>query len=327
MANDPRYNVYMDLRPGEMQFINNYHVLHGRSAYEDDVPAGIKRHLKRLWLATRLLKSRPAGLGAKIHAHWGKKPLGQPHRAAATGAGGLERSAPRPVSPARSLTLRPRVRGPRARMTSARAAGAPCNRELPPRTTNSISPSSGNPALGGTSTRSPWRRSRRDCAVMPEPASVAARKPLSVSLVQTTNQWRPARFSASMARFPVMARRRIEHERCRHVGIEIERAMRHPGQSFAPDRPAPDIAGATLREDQVERACVQSLVQRGGQADGQLDIDQGMGRHEAAQDLGQACQGKVLGDAEAYVAARLRLGKIRVPRAGWPRRCRARNRP
>ncbi len=37
MANDPDFNVYMDLQPGEMQFINNYHVLHGRTAYEDDV--------------------------------------------------------------------------------------------------------------------------------------------------------------------------------------------------------------------------------------------------------------------------------------------------
>jgi hypothetical protein len=73
MANDPRFNVYMDLRPGEMQFINNYHVLHGRTAYEDDVPAGIKRHLKRLWLATRYLQSRPPGLTARTHAHWAEK--------------------------------------------------------------------------------------------------------------------------------------------------------------------------------------------------------------------------------------------------------------
>ena len=72
MANDARYNVYMDLRPGEMQFINNYHVLHGRTAYEDDAAAGCKRHLKRLWLATRLLTSRPAGMGAKIQSHWGR---------------------------------------------------------------------------------------------------------------------------------------------------------------------------------------------------------------------------------------------------------------
>ena len=35
-----------------MQFINNYHVLHGRTAYEDDRAAGRVRHLKRLWLET-----------------------------------------------------------------------------------------------------------------------------------------------------------------------------------------------------------------------------------------------------------------------------------
>jgi hypothetical protein len=71
MANDPQYNVYMDLRPGEMQFINNYHVLHGRTAYTDDAASGRKRHLKRLWLATRRLASRPAVFG-KHNAHWAK---------------------------------------------------------------------------------------------------------------------------------------------------------------------------------------------------------------------------------------------------------------
>jgi hypothetical protein len=70
MANDPAFNVYMDLRPGEMQFINNYHVLHGRTAYEDDAAAGRKRHLKRLWLATRHLTSRPGGFGARTPEHW-----------------------------------------------------------------------------------------------------------------------------------------------------------------------------------------------------------------------------------------------------------------
>jgi hypothetical protein len=69
MANDPQFNVYMDLRPGEMQFINNYHVLHGRTAYVDDAASGHKRHLKRLWLATRSLSSRPRHFG-KHNAHW-----------------------------------------------------------------------------------------------------------------------------------------------------------------------------------------------------------------------------------------------------------------
>lgn len=69
MANDPQFNVYMDLRPGEMQFINNYHVLHGRTAYVDDPASGYKRHLKRLWLATRSLPGRPVVFG-KHNAHW-----------------------------------------------------------------------------------------------------------------------------------------------------------------------------------------------------------------------------------------------------------------
>jgi hypothetical protein len=70
MANDPDFNVYMDLQPGEMQFINNYHVLHGRTAYEDDAAQGYKRHLKRLWLATYALTDRPkhfAALGRRSH--------------------------------------------------------------------------------------------------------------------------------------------------------------------------------------------------------------------------------------------------------------------
>lgn len=73
MANDPQFNVYMDLRPGEMQFINNYHVLHGRQAYEDDVANGYKRHLKRLWLATRYLTSRPESFQNVARSHWAEK--------------------------------------------------------------------------------------------------------------------------------------------------------------------------------------------------------------------------------------------------------------
>jgi hypothetical protein len=70
MARQPKYNVYMDLQPGDIQFINNYHVLHGRSAYEDDVANGYKRHLKRLWLSTRYLKERPSYFRRREHSHW-----------------------------------------------------------------------------------------------------------------------------------------------------------------------------------------------------------------------------------------------------------------
>ena len=72
MARDPKYNVYMDLQPGEMQFINNYHVLHGRSSYEDDAASGHKRHFKRVWLATNYLKDRPAHFRRNIDNHWMK---------------------------------------------------------------------------------------------------------------------------------------------------------------------------------------------------------------------------------------------------------------
>jgi len=70
LANDPDFNVYMDLQPGQMQFINNYHVLHGRTAYEDDPAHGYRRHLKRLWLATHALEDRPARFQARGLSHW-----------------------------------------------------------------------------------------------------------------------------------------------------------------------------------------------------------------------------------------------------------------
>lgn len=55
MCNDPEYHVSMLMEPGDMQFVNNYHVLHARQPYEDDRPNGKVRHLKRLWLETSLL--------------------------------------------------------------------------------------------------------------------------------------------------------------------------------------------------------------------------------------------------------------------------------
>ena len=55
MCRDDTFHVSMMLQPGDMQFVNNYHVLHARDAYEDDRSAGKIRHLKRLWLETDLL--------------------------------------------------------------------------------------------------------------------------------------------------------------------------------------------------------------------------------------------------------------------------------
>ena len=55
MCADPQYRVAMGMQAGDMQFVNNYHVLHGRDGYRDDREAGKIRHLKRLWLETDIL--------------------------------------------------------------------------------------------------------------------------------------------------------------------------------------------------------------------------------------------------------------------------------
>ena len=67
------YSVTMDFQPGDMQFINNYHVLHGREPYQDDRAAGKIRHLKRLWLETEALPDRPKYFRNNISSHWGDR--------------------------------------------------------------------------------------------------------------------------------------------------------------------------------------------------------------------------------------------------------------
>jgi hypothetical protein len=73
LVNDPDNRVEMALRPGEIQFVNNYHVLHGRRRYVDDAANGRVRWLKRLWLATDLLgpDDRPSRFQrAGAMQHW-----------------------------------------------------------------------------------------------------------------------------------------------------------------------------------------------------------------------------------------------------------------
>ena len=55
MCASQEYHVAMGIEPGDMQFVNNYHVLQGRAAYRDDRAGGRVRHLKRLWLETDVL--------------------------------------------------------------------------------------------------------------------------------------------------------------------------------------------------------------------------------------------------------------------------------
>lgn len=70
MTADPQYEVHMDFEPGDMQFVNNYHVLHGRAPYRDDPATGAVRHLKRLWLETESLRERPPHFRNDSRRHW-----------------------------------------------------------------------------------------------------------------------------------------------------------------------------------------------------------------------------------------------------------------
>jgi hypothetical protein len=73
MTEDPQFTVFMDFLPGDIQFINNYHVLHARTAYVDDREAGLVRHLKRLWLETEVLGDRPPYFRNDRSSHWAKE--------------------------------------------------------------------------------------------------------------------------------------------------------------------------------------------------------------------------------------------------------------
>lgn len=71
LADDPENHVHMALDPGDIQFINNYHVMHGRTAYRDGGRnSGRVRHLKRLWLETRVLEDRPPHFANSAQSHW-----------------------------------------------------------------------------------------------------------------------------------------------------------------------------------------------------------------------------------------------------------------
>lgn len=76
LVNDPDNRVEMALQRGDIQFVNNYHVLHGRRRYEDDPATGRVRWLKRLWLATDILgpDDRPERFQrVGSMGHWGDR--------------------------------------------------------------------------------------------------------------------------------------------------------------------------------------------------------------------------------------------------------------
>ncbi|WP_144639838.1 TauD/TfdA family dioxygenase [Bordetella genomosp. 13] len=50
MAESPEYYLDMQFQDGDIQFLNNRVILHGRTHYEDSPEIGQRRHLLRMWL-------------------------------------------------------------------------------------------------------------------------------------------------------------------------------------------------------------------------------------------------------------------------------------
>ena len=70
LADDPDHHVLMELQPGDVQLIDNFHVLHGRTAYEDD--RGPRRDpAPQAALAGDIRPHRPAApLRRSTSSHW-----------------------------------------------------------------------------------------------------------------------------------------------------------------------------------------------------------------------------------------------------------------
>lgn len=70
------FRVDMQLAPGDMQFLNNFSVVHSRTSYEDHPERERKRHLLRLWLFTPGMTGVPECFRERIRIaeKWSKTP-------------------------------------------------------------------------------------------------------------------------------------------------------------------------------------------------------------------------------------------------------------
>jgi hypothetical protein len=50
LTNDPSYVLNMNFAPGDIQFLNNYRVMHARTGYTDHAERELRRDLIRIWL-------------------------------------------------------------------------------------------------------------------------------------------------------------------------------------------------------------------------------------------------------------------------------------
>ncbi len=63
ILNEPGVALQTDFRPGDIQFLSNYALVHARTAYEDHEDPRRKRHLLRLWLTLHQAREVPADFG------------------------------------------------------------------------------------------------------------------------------------------------------------------------------------------------------------------------------------------------------------------------
>jgi len=63
ISTSPELYLDMDIAEGDIQFLNNRTILHGRTGYEDRADIGERRHMMRLWLRMPVWPPLPANQG------------------------------------------------------------------------------------------------------------------------------------------------------------------------------------------------------------------------------------------------------------------------
>jgi alpha-ketoglutarate-dependent taurine dioxygenase len=82
LAYDPEIHVDMDLQVGDIQFCNNYAMLHSRTSFEDYPEIERRRHMVRLWLT--MDQRRPLAEGFPPQNGYGDRQLVEPALQAAS---------------------------------------------------------------------------------------------------------------------------------------------------------------------------------------------------------------------------------------------------
>jgi hypothetical protein len=82
LAYDPAVHLDMDLQQGDIQFCNNYTILHSRTAFEDHPEPERRRHMIRLWLT--MDQRRPLAEGFPPQNGYGDRQLIAPALQAAS---------------------------------------------------------------------------------------------------------------------------------------------------------------------------------------------------------------------------------------------------